>query len=68
MPVCTEALPKRVFQEEKVSLMETTQCVRCGCTIPNYNVTGACKSCFDFYRKKDKNGFWYVETEKKVVK
>lgn len=36
-------------------------CKICGCEIPIWNITNACKSCFNRFRKKDKFGNWMVE-------
>lgn len=40
--------------------MDIDNCVIYGAVIPLYNITGACKSCFNNYRKKDVFGNWIV--------
>jgi len=48
-------------QTEKIGGAHTmTYCKRCGKEIPSYNETDACKSCFNRFKKKDEDGYWFV--------
>lgn len=44
--------------------MDIDHCIICGTIILLYNTTGACKSCFNNYRKKDEFGNWIVRKVK----
>jgi len=39
----------------------TGDCIICGKPISIFNVTNACKECFDKHKRKDKDGNWIVE-------